>query len=73
MPSIWANFNHVFELFLGFFFSFVLPQKDALGTRSVNSAFSNMLYGKKQKPEIPEINRKLSKLKKHLVLTFYRY
>ena len=73
MPSIWANFNHVFELFLGFFFNFVLPQKDALGTRLVNSAFSNMLYGKKQKPEMPEINRKLSKLKKHLVLTFYRY
>ena len=28
---------------------------------------------KNENPEMPEINRKLSKLKKHPVLTFYRY
>ena len=33
------------------------------------SRFSNMLYGKKGKPEMPEINRKFSKLKEHPVLT----
>ena len=41
---------------------------------SVDSAFSNMLYGKKKEnPEMSEINRKLSKSKKHPVLTVYRY
>ena len=33
MPSIWANFNHVFELFQGFFFTFLLLRKDSMGTR----------------------------------------
>ena len=40
---------------------------------SVDSAFSNMFYGKNGKPEMLEINRKLFKSKKHPVLTFYRY
>ena len=40
---------------------------------SVDSAFSNIPYGKKRKPGSAEINRKLSKSKKHPVLTFYRY
>ena len=33
MPSIWANFDHVFEVFQGLFFAFLLWRKDALGTR----------------------------------------
>ena len=33
MPSIWANFNHVFEVFQGLFSAFLLYQKDGLGTR----------------------------------------
>ena len=32
-----------------------------------------MLYGKNKNPEMPEINRKLSKSEKHPVLTVYRY
>ena len=37
----------------------------------MDSAFSNMI--KNENPEMPEINRKLSKSKKHSVLTVYRY
>ena len=33
MPSIWENFDHVFEVFQGLFFAFLLLRKDALGTR----------------------------------------
>ena len=33
MPSIRANFDHVFEVFQGLIFAFLLWQKDALGTR----------------------------------------
>ena len=33
MPSIWENFNHVFEVFQGLYFAFLLQRKDALGTR----------------------------------------
>ena len=29
---------------------------------SVDSGFSNVFYGKNENPEMPEINRKLSKL-----------
>ena len=46
----------------------------AIGIKfSVDSTFSNIFYGKKRKPENAEINRKLSKLKKHPVLAIYRY
>ena len=31
MPSIWANFNHVFEVFKDVFFTFLLQRKDPLG------------------------------------------
>ena len=45
-----------------------------IGTKfSVDSAFSNIFYGKKRKLENAEINRKLSILKKHPVLAIYRY
>ena len=33
MPSIWKNFDHMFEVFQGLFFAFLLQRKDALGTR----------------------------------------
>ena len=33
MLSIWANFNHVFKVFLGLFFAFLLLRKGALGMR----------------------------------------
>ena len=36
MPSIWANFNHVFEVFQGLFFAFLLLRKDALGTSLIS-------------------------------------
>ena len=51
-----------------------MPWKMSLQKFSVVSGFSNMLYGKKnENPEMPEINRKLSKSKKDPVLNFYRH
>ena len=35
--------------------------------------FEYVIWQKNENPEIPEINRKLLKSKKHSVLTFYRY
>ena len=35
--------------------------------------FEYVLWQKNENPEIPEINTKLSKFKRHPVLTFYRY
>ena len=35
--------------------------------------FKNVLWQKNENPEMPGINRKLSKSKKHPVLTFYHY
>ena len=40
---------------------------------SVVSWFLNVLYGKNENPETPEIDRKLSKSIKHPVLTVSRY
>ena len=39
MPSIWANFDHVFEVFQGLFFVFLSYRKDALGTRLYRITF----------------------------------
>ena len=36
MPSVWAKFNHVLEVFQGLFFTFLLLQKDALRARLRN-------------------------------------
>ena len=33
IPSLKANFDHVFEVFQGLFFGFLLEWKDALGTK----------------------------------------
>ena len=38
MPSIWANFDHVFEVFQGLFFAF-LYRNDALGTDCFDSFY----------------------------------
>ena len=32
MPSIWANFDHVFKLFQCLFSAFLLQRNDVLGT-----------------------------------------
>ena len=36
MPSIWANFDHVFEVFQGIFFAFLLSRKDGAGNEVEN-------------------------------------
>ena len=36
MPSIWANFDHVFEVFQGLFFAFLLSRKDGSGNEVEN-------------------------------------
>ena len=35
MLSIWANFNHLFEVFQRLFYAFLLWRKDVLGMRLV--------------------------------------
>ena len=43
MPSIWANFDHMFEVFQGLFFAFFLERKiDAVGTRFVPYMYFKM-------------------------------
>ena len=47
MPSIWKNFNHVFEVFQGLFFAFLLWRKDSLetglGEEVCGKSWSNLL------------------------------
>ena len=50
-----------------------LMSKSSKNKISVDSAFSNTLYGKNENLETPEINRKLSKSKKNPVLIVYHY
>ena len=46
MPSIWANFDHLFEVFQGLFFTFLLWRKDALGTRLLDHSHKKRVVWK---------------------------
>ena len=44
MPSIWANFDHVFDVLQGLFFALLLLQKDALETRLMKEVHARNTY-----------------------------
>ena len=64
MSSIWANFNHVFEMFQVLFFTFLLQQKYVLGTRLeevvLKSLLLNLLNPKKNLQYLLNCHARLS-------------